>query len=261
MKMMVVLLASVSVAAALAVLVNREPSEGSASASLPPVASSAPAVAGPSEEIGGQVREAIDVADYTYLRLQTTSGAELWAAVSKAPVTVGSSVTIANAARMTDFHSASLKRTFDVIYFGNLGGASPHAAQALPPGHPQIAGHTEPGHGAMTAGKPAPVAVPLASGPNARTIAALFSERASLAGQKVRVQGQVVKVTPVQGVSYIRLRDGSSADAASAELLVSSRDAARVGEVATFEGAVGVDIDVGIGTTYPVMLQEAKRAP
>lgn len=260
MKMAVVLLASVGVAAAVAVLVKREPLDVPASASVAPAAPSAPAVAAASDAIGGQVREAFDVAEYTYLRLQRTDGAELWAAVTKAPVAVGSTVTIANAARMTNFHSASLKRTFDVIYFGNLESASAHAARSLPPGHPEIAGHAMPGHGAPAVAAPPPVAVAPASGANGRTIAALFAERASLAGQKVRVQGQVFKSTPVQGVSYVRLRDGSSTDSASSELVVSSRDAAKVGEVVTFEGTVGLDVDVGIGTKYPVMLQEAKRA-
>lgn len=259
MKMMVVLLTSVSVAAAVAVLVKREPVDAPASSSTAPAAPSAPAAAD-GDAIGGQVREAFDVAEYTYLRLQRADGAELWAAVTKAPVTVGSTVAIANAARMTNFHSASLKRTFDVIYFGNLEGASAHSARTLPPGHPEIAGHAMPGHGAAAMAAPPPVAVAPASGANARTIAALFAERASLAGQKVRVQGQVFKSTPVQGLSYVRLRDGSSTDAASSELVVSSRDAAKVGEVVTFEGTVGLDVDVGIGTKYPVMLQEAKRA-
>jgi hypothetical protein len=250
MKMMVVLLASASVAAAVAVFVNREPLDVPASASAASVAPSAPSAAAASDEIGGQVREVLDVAEYTYLRLQAPNGAELWAAVTKAPVAVGSTVAIANAARMTNFKSASLKRTFDVIYFGNLKGASPHAARSLPPGHPDITGDVMPGHGATATAPPSPVAVSPASGANARTIAA----------QKIRVLGLVVKATPVQGVSYIRLRDGSATDPASAELVVSSRDTAKVGEVVTFEGTVGLDVDVGIGTKYPVMLQEAKRS-
>lgn len=262
MKMMVVLVASVGVAAAVAVWVKHEPPEVAVSASAPPAKPSEQAPAATGDEIAGQVKEAFDVAEYTYLRLQASSGAELWAAVSKAPVTVGSTVRLANATRMTNFHSASLKRTFEVIYFGNLEGAAPHSGRTLPPGHPQIAGHEGLGHGAPAAAAPAPapVAVAPASGNNARTIAALFAERASLAGQKVRVRGQVVKATPVQGVNYVRLRDGSTSEPASAELVVSSPDGAQVGDVVTFEGTVGVDVDVGIGTKYLVMLQEAKRA-
>jgi hypothetical protein len=265
---------AVAMAAAVAVAVKREP-EKPAIAATPRSSASEQAVpeAAASAPVRGQVREAFDVADYTYLRLAAPDGAELWAAVSKSPVRVGSTVAIANAARMTDFHSASLRRTFPVIYFGNLEGAGSQAAPpgSLPPGHPQIAGHSElAGHGAMASHgasahptTSAPVLsaakrVPLASGKNARTIAALFAERASLAGSRIRVQGQVVKATPVQGVSYYRLRDGSSSEPSLAELLVSSSDRAEVGDVVTFEGIVRPDADVGIGTKYPVMLHEAR---
>lgn len=273
--MMGLLVVAVAVAAAVAVAVKREPeapaiTAPSASPSSPNV-QAAPQAASP--QVGGQVREAFDVADYTYLRLAAPDGSEIWAAVSKAEVSVGSTVAITNPARMTDFHSASLKRTFPVIYFGNLqGGGSQTASQgSLPPGHPPIAGHSPPvahpdmaahgssAHPTTTASVASVVTrVPLASGNNARTIAALFAERASLAGSRVRVQGQVVKATPVQGVSYYRLRDGSSNEPSSAELLVSSTDRAQIGDVVTFEGTVRADADVGIGTKYPVMLQEAR---
>jgi hypothetical protein len=173
---------------------------------------------------------------------------------------------------MTDFYSASLKRTFPIIYFGNLQGAGSQATPrgTLPPGHPKIADSEMPGH-PVAAGhgslahpsatvplSSAVARVPLAAGSNARTIAALFAERAALAASKVRVQGQVVKATPVQGVSYYRLRDGSSAEPSLTELVVSSTDSANVGNVVTFEGIVRPDADVGIGTKYPVMLQEAR---
>jgi hypothetical protein len=262
------LVAAVAVAAVVAVAVNRESGVEPAIAAAPPPLASVPA--GPetaSTPVGGQVRETFDVADYTYLRLAAPDGSELWAAVAKAPVAIGSTVAIANPARMTDFHSASLKRTFPVIYFGNLAGAGNQTAPggSLPPGHPQIAGHPEmAGHGSSAhpnTAAPVPSAVakvPLASGSNARTIAALFAERSSLAGTRVRVQGQVLKATPVQGINYYRLRDGSSSEPALAELVVSSTEHAKVGDVVTFEGIARPDADVGIGTKYPVMLQEAR---
>jgi hypothetical protein len=216
----------------------------------------------PETSLAGEVREAIDVAQYTYLRLLTQEGSEIWAAVSKAPVSVGSRVSIIDAARMTNFESATLKRTFDVIYFGNLGaGGASGPSGALPPGHPPLDGQgavNSPHGSAATPALPSAVKVEPATGKNAFTIAALFAQRSSLEGKPVRVRGQVVKATPVQGVTYYRLRDGSSTDPAAAELVVRSSAAAASGQIVIFEGSVRTNVDVGIGFAYPVLLQDAQ---
>jgi len=100
----------------------------------------------------GEVLETLAASRYTYLRLRTAMG-EVWAAVPAAAVTLHSQVAVADAARMDDFKSATLKRTFKVVYFGTLardaattplparGTATLPAVrddQLLPPGHPDI---------------------------------------------------------------------------------------------------------------------------
>ncbi len=282
MKTVLLLTVAVAVAVVVGAVVDRNPqpeTKGESAPALAPQAQEAPAE--PSDgAIEGTVREAFDVAGYTYLRLED-AGVETWAAVSKATIAVGSRVTIVDAARMTDFHSASLKRTFPVIYFGNLaGGAGAGSAGELPPGHPDIGAadlatalngasphgasphgaspHGASPHGAAATVDTANVSVPKASGPNARTIAELFADRAKLNGKQVRVQGRIVKATRVQGVTYYRLRDGSSTDPASAELVVSSSAERKVGDTVTFEGTPGVDVDIGIGVKYALMLQNAR---
>ncbi len=83
----------------------------------------------PSAPVSGKVLEVKDVESYTYLRLQTKDG-EMWAAVAKAPVKVGSDVTVENAMVMTNFESKTLNKKFDRIVFGTVAGsgASPAAA-------------------------------------------------------------------------------------------------------------------------------------
>lgn len=265
MKNVLLLCGAIGIAAVVAVTAKSEPpsrphepvAKASTARHEPPVAPATDA------SLAGEVREAIDVAQYTYLRLAPRDGREFWAAVSKAPVSVGSHVSIVDAAKMTNFESATLKRTFDVIYFGSLGssGRTPGPTGALPPGHPPLGGQdlaNTPHGSAPAAPTPSAVKVTPATGQNAYAIAALFAERASLAGKPARVRGQVVKATPVQGVTYYRLRDGSSEEPSAAQLVVSSTAKATIGQVVTFEGQVGVDIDVGIGIKYPVMLQEAR---
>jgi hypothetical protein len=107
---------------------------------------------GEGSAISGRVLETIAVAKYTYLRLATGQG-ETWTAVPSADVSVGASVTVDHAARMDHFTSTTLKRTFDVIYFGSLAGPD-SPARGLPPGHPRMGSNAEPSNGrAPTAGE------------------------------------------------------------------------------------------------------------
>jgi hypothetical protein len=69
----------------------------------------------------------------------------VWAAVPSTNVSIGQTLTIVGAQRMDQFTSSTLKRTFDVIYFGELEGARAQPGpvapgETLPPGHPHIAG-------------------------------------------------------------------------------------------------------------------------
>lgn len=268
MKNAVLLTCALAAAVVVGAVVERKPGPVSKATPAPARAQEAPLATPSDENVTGTVREAFDVAGYTYLRLDD-GGVETWAAVSQATVALGSRVAIADATRMTDFHSASLKRTFPVIYFGNLAdGAVQGAKPRLPAGHPDIgaahgatpelAPHASSPHGAAALADMAQESVPKASGANAHTIANLFADRAKLNGKQVRVQGRIVKATHVQGVTYYRLRDGSSTAPANAELVVSSTAERKVGDIATFEGALGVDVDIGIGAKYAIMLQGAR---
>jgi hypothetical protein len=248
-----------------------------------PFHSGEPPSEGNSAPLKGRVREVIEVAQYTYLRLDTEQG-EVWTAVSKAPVVVGSDVTIEDPARMEQFESVTLKRTFDLIYFGNLRTSSAAGPGKLPPGHPSLDGASSAPAGELPAGHPsvdsaaavspmhggpasatptngtADVLVTRASGSNAHTIGELFAQSAKLEGKLVRVRGQVAKVTAgVQGKTYLRLRDGSSARPEERELVVTISEAeARVGAVTTFEGTLRTQVDVGIGFRYPILLSDAR---
>jgi hypothetical protein len=209
------------------------------------------------ERLQGKVLEAIAVPNYTYLRLAPTSpnaGSEVWAAVPTTEVKVGQSVTIVGAQRMEKFASATLKRTFESIYFGALEDPSGKTASNLPPGHPEIGTGAAasptlpPGHPDIAASAAAPRSegssalaptgidpmtggphgsptsggndVPIgkvekASGPLGYTVADAVNQRSKLAGKKIHVRGVVVKSTSgVLGKTFLHLRDGSGSAAA-----------------------------------------------
>jgi hypothetical protein len=193
----------------------------------------------------GEVIEVKDVDAYTYLRLKTGSG-EVWAAVTKAPVRKGAEVSIENPMVMQNFTSKTLNRTFDRIVFGNLAGAGTGSAPA----------------GMARGASAGDVKVPKATGPGAHTVAEIITAKAELKGKPVQVRGKVVRYTPeVLGKNWIHLQDGSgSAADKTNDILVTSKDATRIGDVVVASGVVRTDVDLGSGYAYAVMVDEAKLA-
>jgi len=199
--------------------------------------------------VKGEVLEVKDVESYTYLRLKTKDG-ETWAAVSKAPVTKGAKVMIENVTVMNNFESKSLKKTFPTILFGTLGGAGGSApGDGMAMAHPDLAKATGKGD----------INVPKASGANARTVAEIMTKSAELKGKPVLVHGKIVKYNAgIMGKNWIHLRDGSGSAADNTnDLLVTTTNQAKMGDVVTVKGVVRTDKDFGSGYSYKVVVEEA----
>jgi hypothetical protein len=217
----------------------------------------------------GKVLERLEAAPYSYLRLSTGSG-EVWAAVPQTKAAEGTEVTVADAFPMKDFESKTLKRKFDVVYFGTLGdpnAAAPAAAGAgaIPPGHPPTSGDgSKMGeqHKAAAAGPSdvKDVKVEKASGPDARTVAEIYAQHTDLKEKPITVRGQVVKFNAgIMGRNWVHLRDGTgSLDKADNDITVTTNDQVAVGDVVTAKGTVRLDKDFGAGYTYPVIIEDAK---
>ncbi|OIQ80351.1 hypothetical protein GALL_378950 [mine drainage metagenome] len=193
------------------------------------------------DTVHGKVVTVKDVGGYTYLQLDTASG-KTWAAVYTAPVHVGEAVTIEHAMVMKDFTSKAMGRTFPSIVFGMLQGSGEAAVKAA---------------AAQPAGPVVHVAK--ASGADARTVGEISAQRAALKGKTVVVRGKVVKYYPqIMGRNWVHLRDGTGSTAdESNELLVTTNDTAKVGDIVTATGVVAVDKDFGAGYAYRVLLEQA----
>jgi hypothetical protein len=197
--------------------------------------------------VKGEVLEVKDVESYTYLRLKTNDG-EIWAAVSKAPVKKGDAVTIENVMTLHNFESKSLKKTFPVILFGSLGGSAT--------GHDMGQAHAG---AARTAVDTANIHVPKASGANARSVAEIMTKGSELKDKPVLLRGKVVKYNPgIMGKNWIHLRDGSGSEADNTnDILVTSANQTRLGDVVTVKGIVRTDKEFGAGYSYKVLIEEA----
>ena len=224
-------------------------------AAAPPVPA-APAPAAAALSVSGEVLETKDVDSYTYLRLKTAQG-ETWAAVPTTKVRKGAKVTVENAMVMNNFESKSLKKTFDKVVFGTLGTGKPGApqtAQAAP-----AAGAAP--HGAPAKAVEAPDAkVPKATGANAYTVAEIMSKSAALKDKPVVVRGKVVKYNSgIMGKNWVHLRDGSgSAADQTNDVLVTTTEEAKLGDIVTAKGVVRTDKDFGMGYQYKALVEEAK---
>lgn len=205
----------------------------------------------PGAPVTGQVLEAKDAGGYTYLKLKTQGG-ETWAAVGKSEVKKGAQVTIEDPVVMTDFESKTLKQKFDRILFGNLKGAGA--------GGSIMAAHGSPHGAAPSPADIGSVKVPKATGRDARTVAEIVTQRAQLKDKTVEVRGKVVKFTGgVLGKNWIHLRDGSGSAAESTDdLVVTTADATRVGDVVIAKGVVHTDRDLGSGYAYKVLVEDAR---
>jgi hypothetical protein len=155
---------------------------------------------------------------------------------------------------MTNFQSKALNRTFDQIVFGS---AVSVEGQAAGPSKAQMtAAHKN--AGAQTA--PVPVAkVTKAAGPSGRTVAEVYAQKSQLSGKKVDVRGTVVKFNSgILDRNWVHLRDGSGAAAGGTnDLLVTTTQTAKVGDVLVVTGVVKTNVNYGSGYAYPIVLEGA----
>lgn len=204
--------------------------------------------------IEGTVVEAMSSGGYTYLRVDTGSGS-VWAAAPEMAVKVGDRVVVSDAMPMTNFHSKTLNRTFDVVHFsgsvtvnGKTSAALGRAPSDLPPGHPPAAG---------AKGSAGVDLANIKRATNGKTVAEIHAGGAALAGKPVAVRGRVVKYNGgILGKNWLHIRDGSGAEGSN-DLTVTSKDAAKVGDLVVVKGVLVANRDFGAGYKYPLMIEDA----
>jgi hypothetical protein len=104
------------------------------------------------------------------------------------------------------------------------------------------------------------ISVAKAEGPEGRTIAELYAQRAALKGKPVALRGKVVKFNGgIMGKNWIHLRDGSGTpEGKDNDVTVTTNDTVAKGDVVLVRGTVSIDRDFGAGYTYAVVVEEAK---
>jgi ribosomal protein S17 len=217
----------------------------------------AKASAGPNAKgavAAGTVTETMDAGGYTYVQVDTGSQ-KVWAAAPKFQVKVGDRVVVPEGAPMRNYHSKTLNRDFDVVYFASsiqnsTGGEMPKGS-GVPSGR------------APTTGSSSVAQVDVSGVEKAEgglTVGELFAGKAELSGKEVTLRAKVVKFTPqVMGKNWLHVQDGSGdAAARTHDLTVTTDVTAKVGDTVLITGPVTLDKDFGAGYKYDVIIEDAK---
>jgi len=125
---------------------------------------------------------------------------------------------------------------------------------------PMVNPHGSSPHGAVaSAAEVGDVNVAKAVGANAYTVAEIIDQSKILKDKPVVVRGKVVKFSPeIMGKNWMHLRDGSGTAAAkNNDLVLTTKDQAKVGAVVIARGIVRTDKDFGHGYAYEVIMEEA----
>jgi hypothetical protein len=69
----------------------------------------------------------------------------------------------------------------------------------------------------------------------------------------------VVKVNnKIMGRNFVHIQDGTGdAKAGTDDLVVTSKQTAKIGDQVSIEGTAGINRDFGYGYTYPLLIEEA----
>jgi len=113
--------------------------------------------------------------------------------------------------------------------------------------------------GAKAPAASGPIKVEKAKGADAYTVSETYEKIEKLEKKTVSVRGQVVKVSKgIMGKNWVHLQDGSGdAGKGTNNLVVTSQDVPKVGDVVTAKGTIYKDKDFGAGYLYKVIVEEA----
>jgi len=207
------------------------------------------------QSFSGKVVETMNAANYTYV-LVDTGKQKQWAAAPQFQVKTGDSIAIEEGMPMRNYHSQTLNRDFDLVYFtgralvGGVQTSTVKPAATMPPGHPPTAG------GAAPAAKIDLSGIKKAEG--GKTIQEIFAAKAQIGGTQVKVRGKVVKYSPmIMGKNWIHLQDGTGTEGSN-DLTLTTAAEVKVGNTVVATGTIAIDKDFGYGYKYPVIMEDAK---
>ena len=205
--------------------------------------------------LSGTIAETMNSGGYTYLRIEK-DGLNTWAAIPETKLTVGEHITLPPGHEMVNFTSATLNRTFETIIFTT----GPTSAQSAHDTSDKMSAHGGAmGSKGVATSTTEAIKVDKATGPNTYTVAEIFEKRSELDKKPVTVSGKVVKVSAgIMGKNWLHIQDGSgNAKDGNNDLVVTTQDIPKVGDIVTANGTLSKDKDLGSGYKYDALIEDA----
>lgn len=199
----------------------------------------------------GTVAETMASGGYVYIKLEEQG---IWIAANSFAVSRGDKIQYSGGTEMNNFHSKSLDRTFESIFFVQsaslAGDAGVSGSSAMMQAHANIG---------MPTGRPVPVTAPAAGEikplEGGKTVETIIAESAKLNGQVVGLNARVIKINKaIMGKNWITLQDGTGTDPEN-KILATSQEEVSPGAIVVAKGTVVTDVDLGFGYTYKVLLE------
>jgi len=213
---------------------------------------------GASQKVG-KVLETMNSGGYTYVQVDTGSE-KIWVATPEFSVKVGDPVVIPAGMPMYNFHSTTLNRTFEVVYFvsaisvdgvdtGLKAGTMGQTLPQMPPGHPPT-----------VANKTAVDLSGIVKAQGGLTVSEVLTGKNDLAGKQVMLRGKVVKfMAEIMGKNWIHVQDGTGSQGTNdLTVTVAPEIVAKVGDTVLVKGIVTTEKDFGYGYKYDVILEDAQ---
>lgn len=201
--------------------------------------------------LSGKIVETMNSGGYTYLCIEK-DGKKTWVAIPETKMSVGENVSLPPGYEMVNFTSKTLNRTFEKIIF-TTGPTSAHGASDKMSVHGGSMGSKS-----AETSTTENIKVEKATGPNAYTVAEIFGKKSELDKKSVVVSGKVVKVSAgIMGKNWLHIQDGSgNAKDGNNDLVVTTQDIPKVGDIVTATGTLYKDKDFGSGYKYDVIIEE-----
>ena len=191
----------------------------------------------------GIVVDKVDAGSYSYLQLKENDKL-YWVAVPKLEIENGESIYFSQYMEMIDFKSETLNRTFESVLFVNDASRSINKINMKNP-HSNLQSNNK-------------QTISVGELEDGKTIADIYKNKQSLNGKTVKVKGKVVKFNSgIMNRNWVHIQDGTDNNG-DFDLLITSDETVKVGDIIVAEGMLAIDKDFGAGYFYPVVVEEAK---
>jgi len=205
------------------------------------------------EEHKVKVLEIKDAGAYTYMKVNE-NGEQYWAAINKAPVKVGQTLTIKEQVWMKNFKSKALNETFDKVLFADYERKGISGADNV---------HNI--HGKMIKKKqqslrPDPKfneGVIISNETAIKTsLSDLFKSKEKYKNKNVEIKGDVIQVSnKVKGNTWVKIYDGKEAVIFRSP---NEDEKVAIGDKVKVIGTINTDVDYGFGFAYEIIGVNAK---